>query len=277
MARRHTLIDRDPECAVLDLLLDEVRAGASRVLVVRGEAGVGKSALLDYLTERASGCRVARAAGAQYEMELAYAALHQLCAPMLGLRERLPGPQRDALETTFGLSARPPPDRFVVGLAVLGLLSEVADEQPLICVVDDAQWLDATSALTLAFVARRLLAESVGLVFAVREPSEVRELAGLPELVVGGLSDSDARALLKSVLPRRLDDRVRDRFIAETRGNPLALLELPRGLTPADLAGGFGPPGIMPLANRIEQSFVRRLESLPADTRRLLLTAAAEP
>ena len=277
MAGRHTLIDRDPERTVLDLLLGAVRAGVSRVLVIRGEAGVGKSALLEYLTEEASGCRVARAVGAQYEMELAYAGLHQLCARMLGVRERLPGPQRDALETAFGLSAKPPPDRFVVGLAVLGLLSEVAEEQPLICVVDDAQWLDETSARALAFVARRLLAESVGLVFAVREPTEVRELAGLPELVLGGLNEADARALLESVLPGRLDERVRDRIVAETRGNPLALLELPRGLTPADLAGGFAPPDIVPLANQIEQSFVRRLESLPAETRRLLLTAAAEP
>lgn len=269
--------DRHNERGALDRLLVGVRAGQSQVLVVRGEPGVGKSALLEYLMQSASGCRVARAAGVEYEMELAYAGLHQLCAPMLGMREQLPGPQRAALETAFGLSANPPPDRFLVGLGVLGLLSEAADEQPLICVVDDAQWLDETSALALAFVARRLLAEPIGLVFAVREPSEVRELAGLPELVVDGLSESDARALLASVLPGRLDERVRDRFVAEARGNPLALLELPRGLTAADLAGGYAPPDMLPLANRIEQSFVRRFDSLPAPTRRLLLTAAAEP
>src|SRR6266516_2245970 len=169
---------RDPERSALGRLLDAVRAGESRVLVVRGEAGVGKSALLDYLAESASGCRVARAVGNEYEMELAYAGLHQLCAPMLELRERLPDPQREALATAFGLSANPPPDRFVVGLAVLGLLSEAAEEQPLVCVVDDAQWLDKTSALALAFVARRLLAESVGLVFAVRDSSDVPELGG---------------------------------------------------------------------------------------------------
>ena len=268
---------RDNECAALDRLLKRVRAGQSRVLVVRGEPGVGKSALLKYLVQSAAGCRVVRTAGIECEMELAYAGLHQLCAPMLGLRERLPGPQRDALETAFALSANPPPDRFVVGLAVLGLLSEVAEEQPFICVVDDAQWLDETSALALAFVARRLLAESIGLVFAVREPSEVRELAGLPELVVGGLSEGDARALLESVLPGRLDELVQDRIVAESRGNPLALLEVPRGMTLAELAGGFGLPHVTPLAKRIEQSFVRRLESLPAATRRLLLTAAAEP
>jgi DNA-binding CsgD family transcriptional regulator len=269
--------DRDPERSALDRLLDAVRAGESRVLVISGEAGVGKSALLDYLTERAVGWRVARAAGAEYEMELAYAGLHQLCAPFLELRERLPPPQREALGTAFGLSASPPPDRFVVGLAALGLLSEAAERQPLLCLVDDAQWLDEASAQALAFVARRLLAESVGFVFAVRELSEMRALVGLPELVVGGLGDDDARALLASALPGRLDERVRDRLVAESRGNPLALLEVPRGLSPAELAGGFGLPDVTPLPNLIEQSFRRRLEPLPADTRRLLLTAAAEP
>jgi DNA-binding CsgD family transcriptional regulator len=268
---------RQDECDVLDRLLKEVRTGQSQVLVVRGEAGVGKSALLEYVISSAFGCRVSRAAGVEYEMELAYAGLHQLCVPMLGLSERLPAPQRDALETAFGLSAKATPDRFVVGLAVLGLLSEAAEEQPLICVIDDAQWLDRASALTIAFVARRLLAESVGLVFAERQPSETRELDGLPELLLGGLSASDARALLDSVWPGRLDEAVLNRVVAEAHGNPLALLEMPRALTPAQLAGGFGYPDVTPLANRIEQSFLRRLESLPDDTRRLLLTAAAEP
>ena len=261
----------------MDRLLTSVRASRSQVLVVRGEAGVGKSALLEYLVRSGWGCRVARAAGHEYEMELAYAGLHQLCAPLLDLRERLPAPQRDAVAAAFGLSAAPAPDRFVVGLGVLGLLSVVAEEQPLLWVIDDAQWLDKTSALTLAFVARRLLAESVGLVFAVREPSTVPELTGLPDLVVRGLGDSDARALLDSALPGRLDELVRDRIVAESRGNPLALLELPRGLSPAELAGGFGVLDATPLANRIEQSFLRRLDSLPDETRRLLLTAAAEP
>jgi DNA-binding CsgD family transcriptional regulator len=273
----HVLRGRQDECDVLDRLLKEVRTGQSQVMVVRGEPGVGKSALLEYVIQSASGCRVSRAAGVEYEMELAYAGLHQLCAPMLDLRERLPEPQRDALETAFGLSAKATPDRFVVGLAVLGLLSEAAEEQPLICVIDDAQWLDRASALTIAFVARRLLAESVGLVFAVRQPSEAQELDGLPELLLGGLSASDARALLDSVWPGRLDEAVLNRVVAEAHGNPLALLELPRALTPAQLAGGFGFPDVTPLANRIEQSFQRRLESLPGDTRRLLLTAAAEP
>jgi DNA-binding CsgD family transcriptional regulator len=275
--RGHVLRGRQDECDVLDRLLKEVRTGQSQVLVVRGEPGIGKSALLEYFIQSASGFRVSRAAGVEYEMELAYAGLHQLCAPILDLRERLPDPQRDALETAFGLSAKATPDRFVVGLAVLGLLSEAAEEQPLICVIDDAQWLDRASALTIAFVARRLLAESVGLVFAVRQPSMAQEFDGLPELVLRGLSASDASALLESVWPGRLDEAVLNRVVAEAHGNPLALLELPRTLTPAQLAGGFGFPDVTPLANRIEQSFLRRLESLPSDTRRLLLTAAAEP
>ena len=254
-----------------------VRAGQSAVLVVRGEPGVGKSALLEYLVERASTCRNARAAGVESEMELPFAGLHQLCAPMLDRLDRLPAPQRDALSTAFGLSAGDPPDRFLVGLAVLSLLSEVAEEEPLICVMDDAHWEDRASAQTLAFVARRLLAEAVGFVFAVREPSPTQDLAGLPELFVGGLDGAHASALLHSAIPGRLDERVTDRIVAEARGNPLALLELPRGLTPAEVAGGFAFPEVMPLANRIEQSFVRQLDSVPEETRRLLLTAAAEP
>jgi len=261
--------------SVLGRFTDGVRAGESRVLVVRGEPGVGKTALLEYLVGQASGCRVARAAGVQSEMELAFAGLHQLCAPMLDRLESLPAPQRDALRTAFGISAGPAPDRFLVGLAVLGLLSEVAGERPLVCVVDDEQWLDRTSAQALGFVARRLAAEPVGLAFAARVTGE--ELAGLPELVVEGLGDGDARALLGSVLAGPLDARVRDRIVAETRGNPLALLELPRGLTPAQLAGGFGLPGAMPLSGRIEDRFGQRVEALPEQARRLLLVAAAEP
>jgi tetratricopeptide (TPR) repeat protein len=244
---------------------------------MRGEPGIGKSALLGYTLSSASGCRVARVAGVEYETELAYAGVHQLCAPLLPLKERLPAPQRAALDTAFGLSAQGPADRFVVGLAVLALLAEAAEERPLVCVIDDAQWLDRESLLTIAFVARRLLADSVGLVLAVRQPSEVRELAGLPELVLSGLRYSDARALLDAAWPGRLDEKVRDRVIAESRGNPLALLELPRGLTPAELAGGYQLPDAAPLATQIEQSFLRQVESLPADTRQLMLTAAAEP
>jgi DNA-binding CsgD family transcriptional regulator len=265
------------ESNVLDGLLDAVRGGESRVLVVRGEPGVGKSALLEYAAGRASGCRVGRAAGVQSEMELAFAGLHQLCAPMLDRVERLPAPQRDALSTAFGLTGGLAPDRFLVGLAVLGLLSEVAEERPLVCLVDDAQWLDRASVQALAFVARRLLAESVALVFGVRQPAEEQPLAGLPELVVEGLRNGDARALLGSVISWPLDERVRDRIVAETRGNPLALLELPRGLTAAELAGGFGLPDALALPRRIEDSFRRRLAPLPAATRMLLLVAAAEP
>ena len=276
-AETPVLLGRRSECETLDRLVTTVRAGESAVLVVRGEAGVGKSALLAYLIERASGCRIARAAGVESEMELPFAGLHQLCGPMLDRLDRLPAPQRDALATAFGLSAGEPPDRFLVGLAVLSLLSEVAEDGPLICALDDAQWQDRASAQTLAFVARRLLAEAVGFVFAVREPSPTQDLAGLPELVVSGLNEGDSSALLHAAIPGRLDDRVTDRIVAEAHGNPLALLELPRGLTSAELAGGFGFPEVMPLANRIEQSYVRQLESMPSETRRLLLTAAAEP
>ncbi|WP_433379931.1 helix-turn-helix transcriptional regulator [Actinoplanes sp. CA-142083] len=277
MSTSPALHDRRDEREALDRLMASVRSGRSQLLVLRGEAGVGKSALLDYLVHNASGCRVAQAAGHEYETELAYAGLHQLCARLLDLRDRLPGPQRDALAAAFGLSAASVPDRFVVSLAVLGLLSAAAEDKPLLWVIDDAQWLDKASALTLAFVARRLFADPVGLVFAVREPANVPELKGLPELALGGLGDSDSRALLDAALPGRLDEHVRDRIVAESRGNPLALLELPRGLTPTELAGGFGVLDATPLANRIEQSFLRRLDALPAETRRLLLVAAAEP
>ena len=237
-ARR--LLGRHSECAGLDELVASLRAGRSRALVLRGEAGVGKSALLEYLAQHSPGCGVARAAGVESEMELAYAGLQQLCAPFLDRLERLPGPQRDALGTAFGLRDGDAPDRFLVGLAVLSLLSDVAEDRPLVCIVDDAQWLDAASAQALAFVARRLGAESVGLVFAVREPSGERHFEGLPALAVGGLDDRDAHELLATVVTGPLDERVRDRIVAETRGNPLALLELPRGWTPAELAGGFG-------------------------------------
>jgi hypothetical protein len=263
------------EREALDELLEAVRGGQSRVLVVCGEPGVGKTALVDSAIRSASGFRVARAVGVESEMELAFAALQQLCAPMLDRLDRLPAPQRDALGVAFGLRAGNPPDRFLVGLAVLSLLAEAAEEQPLLCVVDDAQWLDRSSAQALVFVARRFLAESVALLLVTRDPSD--ELTGFPGLVVEGLRNDDARALLGSALREPLDERVRERIVAETRGNPLALLELPRGLTPAELAGGFGLPDALPLSGRIEDSFRRRLAGLPAETQRLLLVAAAEP
>jgi DNA-binding CsgD family transcriptional regulator len=269
------LLGRLPECATLSQLLDAARGGRSGVLVLRGEPGVGKTALLEYAIESAAGLRVARVAGVESEMELAFAALQQLCAPMLDNLESLPDPQRDALGVAFGLTAGQAPDRFLVGLAALGLLSEAAERQPLLCVIDDAQWLDRASAQALAFVARRLLAEPVALLIAAREPGE--DFRGLPELIVGGLRDGDARELLGSVVRGHMDEQVRDRLVAETRGNPLALLELPRGVTPAELAGGFGVPGAAGLPGRIEDNFRRRLEGLPAATQRLMLVAAAEP
>src|SRR6516162_7214500 len=271
------LIDRSSERDVLERLVRGVRAGQSRVLVLRGEAGIGKTALLGYLSAVAKGCRVIRIAGVESEMELAFAGLHALCAPMLGRVGQLPVPQRDALNTAFGMSAGPPADRFLVGLAILSLLADAAEEQPLVCLVDDAQWLDRVSVQTLAFVARRLLAERVGLVFALRESADEPELEGLPELIIAGLAAADARRLLDATIPGLLDPRVRDRILGEAGGNPLALLELPRERTTTTVAGGFGLPLETPLAGRIEQGFVRQLELLPADTRRLLLLAAAEP
>ncbi|MDT4928061.1 MAG: hypothetical protein QOF92_928 [Pseudonocardiales bacterium] len=269
------LIGRDAERDTLVKFVAAVRAGDSQAVVVSGEAGVGKSALLDYLAGNGSGCRIARAAGVQSEMELPFAGLHQLCAPMLDSLQRLPPPQRDAVRTAFGMSAGPAPDRFLVGLGVLSLLSEVAEERPLVCVVDDEQWLDRASAQVLGFVARRLVAESVGMVFAVRTPSS--ELAGLTELRVEGLHEADARTLLDAALTGPLDARVRDQILAETQGNPLALLELPRGLTTQQLAGGFGFPGAVRLSGGIDESFRQRVGLLPEQTRRLLLIAAAEP
>ncbi len=260
---------------MLGALVDAVREGESRVLVVRGEPGVGKTTLLEHVAGQELRCQVARAAGVQSETELAFAGLHQLCAPMLGRAERLPLPQQDALRTAFGLVAGPPPDRFIVGLAALNLLSEVAAERPLICLIDDEQWLDQASAQALGFAARRLGADPVGLVFATRVPGT--ELAGLPELQVEGLPEEDARALLDSALAGPLDEQVRDLIVAETRGNPLALLELPEGLSPAELAGGFGLPCAAPPAGRVGHAFDRQLAALPAQARRLVVLAAADP
>ena len=269
------LFGRQREREVLDRVLEGAREGRGGVLAVYGEPGVGKTALLGYAIETGRNFRISRTSGVEGEMELAFAALQQLCSPSFDLLEHLPQPQREAVEVALGLSAGRPPNPFLVGLAVLNLLSEAAEEQPLLCLVDDAQWLDSGSARVLAFVARRLLAERIAMVFAAREPLEA--LDGFAELQVEPLGHRDARALLDSVLPARLDERVLEQIVAETRGNPLALLELPRGLTPAQLAGGFGLPGALPLSARIEQSFERRLARLPRDARRLLLLAAAEP
>lgn len=270
-----TLLGRQAERAALDELIAAVRGGRSRTLVVRGEPGIGKTALLENALESASDLRVLRASGVESEMELPFAVLHQLCAPMLDVLERLPVPQREALSIVFGRAAGPRPDRFIVGLAVLSLLSEAATERPLLCVVDDAQWLDRATAQTLTLVARRLRAEAVGLIFGARETGD--EFQVLPSIEVVGLRNGEASALLGSVVGFMLDERVRDRIVAETKGNPLALLELPRGLTATQLARGFGLSGPHGVPGKIEKSFARQARSLSSETRSLLLIAAAEP
>jgi DNA-binding CsgD family transcriptional regulator len=274
---RSPLRGRRREQEALERLLAEVREGRSQVLVVRGEAGIGKTRLLEYLVEQASGCAVARATGVQAEMELPFASLQQLLGSLLGPLERLPDLHREAIEVAFALRSGPPPDRFLVGVAVLGLLAELAEERPLVCVVDDAQWLDRTSAQTLGFVARRLLGEAVGFVVAVREPSDDATFDGLPELVVDRLGNEDARDLLAGVIAGRVDDQILDRLVGESRGNPLALTELPHGLSRGQLAGGFGLPAAWSLSRGLEESFLRRVRALPEATQRLLLVAAAEP
>jgi DNA-binding CsgD family transcriptional regulator len=271
------LIGRRDECRVLHDLLAQARDGRSGVVVVRGEAGIGKTELLDHLIDRAGGFRVVRAAGVQSEMELSYAGLHQLCAPLLSHLDDLPGPQRTALRTAFGMQAADAPDRFLVGLATLSLLAGAAGDEPMLCLVDDAQWLDRVSSQTLEFVARRLLAESVLLVLAVRESGPREILSDLPELFVRGLNERDSQQLLDSVVTGPLDPRVRDRIVAESRGNPLALLELPRGLTAVEMAGGFDRPTARPLTGQIEAGYLRRIQALPAEAQRLLLIAALEP
>ncbi|MGW5431701.1 ATP-binding protein [Streptomyces sp. NPDC004059] len=266
---------RERELAALERALAQARSGSSAVLVLRGEAGIGKTALLDCTERRAVGFRTVRVAGVESEMELPFASLHQLCAPLLGRLRHLPAPQRDALSVAFALQEGQAPNRFLVGLAVLGLLAGAAGERPLVCLVDDAQWLDQGSRQVLAFAARRLMAEPVALIFALRDSPGDHELGGLPELIVGGLSEPDARALLASAVRAPLDPLVRDRIVAEAHGNPMALLHLPR--TPAELAGGFWLSSSRPLASRLENAFYQRYRSLPQDSRRLLLTAAAEP
>lgn len=274
---RRPLRGRRRERGALDAVARAVEAGRSAVLVLRGEAGIGKSALLDHLAARAAGHRVARGAGAESEMELPYAGLHQLCAPFLEHATRLPTPQREALATAFGLSTGPPPDRFLVGLAVLGLLTDAAAEKPLFCLVDDAQWLDKVSAQTMSFVARRMLAEPLAMVFATREPLGRDDFADLPELTLAGLANADARALLDSVPGNPVDERIRERILAEARGNPLALLELPQDRRDPEPADALGLPDPGPVTGRIERSYLTRVRALPVDTQRLLLIAAAEP
>ena len=269
------VLGRQRERDVLERLLDDARAGHGGALVLHGEPGAGKTALLDLAVELGDDFKVVRTAGVEGETELPFAALQQLSVPIFELSARLPDPQHDALSVAFGLTTGHAPDPFLVGLAVLGLLSEAGEDQPLLCVIDDAHWLDRASARALAFIARRLLAEKIALLFAAREPGEA--LGRFPEVHVGPLGRRDARVLLESVLPARVDDRVLERIVAETNGNPLALLELPRGMTPSQLAGGFGLPAAVPLSDRIEEHFMQRLTTVPPDARRLLLLAAADP
>lgn len=274
--RGQRLRGRASECEALRGLISTARAGSSQVLVLRGEPGVGKTELLQYVVEQAAGVRCVHVAGVQSDMELAFAGLQQLCAPLVEHADELPEPQREALAVAFGQGVGPTPDRFLVGLAVLSLIAAAAHDQPLLCVIDDAQWLDQVSLQTLAFVARRLLAEPVAMLFGARDVG-AEVLAGLPELVVRGLSDDDARDLLESVMVAGIDPMVRDRIVAETRGIPLALLEVPRNVSAAELSGGFWISGKRSSAAATEEGFTRRIQALPDLTRQLLLLAAAEP
>ncbi len=271
-------LDRTSEREALDGLLANVREGHSAVLVIRGEAGIGKTALLQYVADHASGFQVAQVTSVEAEMELPFAGIHQLCAPLLDQLHALSLPQQDALNVALGLAPGDIPNRFLVGLAVLGLLSAAAEGQPLVCLVEDAQWLDDASAVVLGFIARRLLAESVAITFTIREPNTRPDFDGLPELRLRGLAEEDARTLLTRAVPGRLDERVRDRIIAETRGNPLALLDLPRSMTASGLAGGFGlEPVTTDLPRHLEDHYLQRTAELPTAAQRLLLLAAAEP
>ena len=261
----------------LDGLLERVRHGEGAALVVRGEAGIGKTALMRYCARQASGCRVTEIVAVEAELELPFAALHELCAPALGGLAALPDPQRRALEVAFGLSAGSPPDRFMVGLAVLGLVAEAASERPVVWLIDDAQWLDEATRQIIEFVGRRLLADPILILAAVRETGNERLLPALPPLTLDGLTDDDARALLMMVVPGYLDEQIRDRIVAETGGNPLGLLELPRGMSQAELAGGFGMPGARTLPGHIEDHYLRRIRALPEATQQLMLLAAADP
>src|SRR4051794_518270 len=270
-------LDRTSEREVLDGLLATVRDGQSAVLVVRGEAGIGKTALFRYVARAAAGFRVAQVTCVEAEMELPFAGIHQLCAPLLDGLGALPQPQQDALSVALGLASGDVPDRFLVGLAVLGLLSATAEERPLLCLVEDAQWLDEASGLILGFIARRLLAESLAIVVSIREPNARHDFDGLPDLVLRGLPEQDASVLLDRAVPGRLDDHVRSRIVAETRGNPLALLDLPRNMSAAELAGGFELVAATDLPHHLEDHYLKRAAELPEATQRLLLLAAAEP
>lgn len=271
------LIDRRPEKQALLEVLDSVRAGMSGSLVLRGEPGVGKSALLGFAVERAANLQVIRMVAVESERSLGFAAVHQLLLPLLPAVEQLPEPQRRALGVAFGLASGPPADPFLVGLAVLTLLASAAEERPVLCVIDDAQWLDGESASTLSFVARRLLADGVGLLFAIRETTEPDpRLQALPSLRIAGLPDQDAYELIETSISRPIDDGMAARIIAETGGNPLAVIEAARELT-HDKRGWLAPlHEPLPVGHRLEESFARRVRELPTDTQTLLLLAAAD-
>jgi DNA-binding CsgD family transcriptional regulator len=270
-------LGRTRECERLDAMLTQVRDGHSAVLVIRGEPGIGKTALLRYAARQASGLRTTEVEGVQAEMELPFAAIHRLCAPMFDGLDALAEPQRMALRVALGVSAGAAPDRFLVAVAVLNLLSVTAEERPLLCLVDDAQWLDAVSLESLGFVARRLVAEPIAMIFSLREPITTGALDGLPQLSLEGLDEPDARALLSLAVPGRLDDRVRDRIVAETRGNPLALVELSQRMSSSERAGGFARPAASNLRSQLEERYLRRVAELPVPTQRLVLLASAEP
>jgi DNA-binding CsgD family transcriptional regulator len=270
-------LGRTRERERLDATLAQVRHGQSAVVVIRGEPGIGKTALLRYAARQASGLRVIQVEGIQAEMELPFAAIHRVCAPLFGRLEELAEPQQNALRVALGVSSGDAPDRFLVAVAALNLLAAAAEERPLLCLVDDAQWLDAASVQAFGFVARRLAAEPVAMIFSLREPTTIRALDGLPQLSLEGLDEPDARALLSRAVPGRLDDRVRDRIIGETGGNPLALVELSQKMSPSERAGGFAPPTAIDLPSRLEERYVRQVAGLPEATQRLILLAAAEP
>jgi len=271
------LLGRARELGILRRLLDGARDGRAGVLVVRGEPGIGKTALLDWLAGQAPGFRVIRGLGVESEMELPFAGLHQLCAPLLSRLGSLPGPQQRALSVALGLTDGDNPDRFLVAMAALSLMAEAAEDQPLLCVVDDAHWLDQASAQVLGFVGRHLQAEPLVLILATRPPAAgAGHLAGLREVTLGGLDKESAQTLLKRVLPGQVDESVRQRIVEETHGNPLALIELCHGPGPAGLAGGFAFPAIADLPGSIEDQYIARLQQLPPPTRQLLLLAAAD-
>jgi DNA-binding CsgD family transcriptional regulator len=273
----HELLGRREEQRRLAALLHGAREGRAGVLVLRGEAGIGKSVLLSDLAKNADDFCICRAAGVESEMELAYAGLQQLCGPLAGHNVELTTLRRNALDQVFGLTEGAPPERFLVGIAALDLVATAAQKQPIVWLIDDAQWIDQASMQAIGFVGRRLLAERVVILIATRDVSDGNELAGLPELRIGGLNSEDAGKLFDSVVSGPTDPLVRDRVISETRGNPLALLELPRVWTTAELVEGLSESAGTPLAGRLESAFAKRLRELPADTQTLLVLAAAEP